>query len=176
MLKKVFPVCSLLLLLLVSCEQLRWKEFSSEAGAFSVLMPGKPEEQTHTLNTAAGDIKLTIYASEMGESLVFFVSYSDYPPEVAGSAVPGGLLRAARDSTVQSQGGKLLASYGIALGGHPGLSYVAEAKVQGREAVLRARNFMVGSRLYQIFALGERGEGSTEKMAKFLGSFRLKKM
>ena len=140
-----------------------------------MLMPGTPEEETQTINTEVGDIKLTMYVSEVDESVACFVSYSDYPAPVIAVSDPYTMLTAARDSTVFAQGGKLLSNYKISLGGNPGIAFVADVEIEGKEAVLRARNYVVGNRLFQIFAMALKGQKSREETAQFLSSFKLKK-
>jgi hypothetical protein len=164
----------LLTLAPVCCDRIQWTEFSSEAGAFSVFLPGEPERQTKTVNTDLGQIDLTMFISELGEEKVFFVSYSDYPGRVVEQTEPYALLENARDSTVRSQEGALRQSYRLTLSGNPGLEYLADTKVEGKEAILWARNYMEKNRLYQILAMALKGKESLEEMDRFLRSFRFK--
>ena len=171
--KKARSVIFLIPLLLLSCSWFAWGEYSSEKGGFSILLPGIPEEQTETVSTALGDIRLTILMAQPDETAIYFVSYSDYPAEAVSATDPDSLLASAMISTVDSQNGTLGGYYKIALVGRPGLAFSADVKIEGRDAILRARNYIVGNRLYQVFAMAYREADSTEDMSRFLGSFRL---
>jgi len=160
-------------LLLLSCSWFAWREYSSEDGSFSVLLPGTPDEQTETVTTELGDISLTILMAQPDESMIYFISYSDYPAAAVAASDPLSLLASARDSTVDSQGGSLTGQYRITLGEHPGLAFIADVKMEGRDAVLRARNYIVGNRLYQVFAMAYRESDSVDEMNRFFQSFRL---
>ena len=160
----------------VGCGRIAWREFSSEAGAFSVLMPGEPEQQTETVETDLGRIELTMFITELDEETVFFVSYSDYPEQIVDRSEPYAILENARDSTIRSQQGELVQSYRLTLSGHPGLEYLADTKIEGRGALIWARSYIEKNRLFQIMAMAlKRGEGpagSHEEMDRFLRSFR----
>ena len=52
--------------------------FSSEAGRFTVSMPGRPKEDATTVKTAVGEIKVFNFQVEVDEG-VYIVGYSDYP-------------------------------------------------------------------------------------------------
>ena len=158
------------------CSRIVWKEFSFEAGAFSVLMPGEPERQTETVETDLGQIELTMFITELDEETVFFVSYSDYPGHIVDQAEPYAILENARDSTISSQQGDLKQSYRLTLSGHPGLEYLADTKIEGRDALIWARSYLEKNRLFQILAMalkhGEEPAESHEEIDRFLRSFR----
>lgn len=160
----------------LGCSRIAWKEFSFEAGAFSVLMPGEPERQTETVETDLGQIELTMFITGLDEETVFIVSYSDYPGHIVDQVEPYAILENARNSTVSSQQGEIRQSYRLTLNGHPGLEYLADTKIEGRDALIWARSYLEKNRLFQILAMAlKRGEGrakSHEEMDKFLRSFR----
>ena len=155
---------------------LRWREFSSEQGAFPVVFPGKPEEKKETVNTAVGDIGLTIFIAVLGETMVCFVSYSDYPAEILRVSDTRQLLANSRDGIMRAQNARLLREHQIALGGNPGLEFIAEITVDGHEALLKARSYLVGNRLYQAHAIALDGQEALPDIDRFLKSFRLRQM
>jgi hypothetical protein len=166
----------LVAVVVVGCSRIAWKEFSFEDGAFSILMPGEPERQTETVETELGKIELTMFITELDEETVFFVSYSDYPRHIVEQSEPYAMLENARDSTIRSQQGELRQSYRLTLSGHPGLEYLADTKIENRDASLWARSYLENNRLFQILAMAlKREEGhadSHEEMDRFLRSFR----
>ena len=58
-------------------------------------------------------------------------------------------------------------------GGYPGLEFSAEGKAKGKDAFLQARLFLVDQRLYQVIAMGRKGEVPQGEVNRYLNSFRL---
>jgi len=166
-------LCLALALVLGSCSEGGWREFSSEDGGFSILLPVQPEAQTETVATGAGEIDLNLFIAETEEKTAYFVSYADYPRSAVSEADPYAILAGARDATLKAQNGRPRSDYRLRLGGHPGIEFTADVEVGGREAVLWARNYLVGSRLYQTFAMAYRGREPYEEMERFFHSFRV---
>ena len=170
---KPIVVALLISLIAGSCSLLGWREFHSEQGAFSVIFPGKPLEQTETVNTAVGNIELTMFVAELGQTMACFVGYSDYPQEVLRATNGRELLANSRDGIVRAQNAKLLREHQIALGGNPGLEFVAEIQVDGHSALLKARSYLVRNRLFQAHAIALDAQESRQEIDRFLTSFRL---
>jgi hypothetical protein len=160
-------------LLLCSCSQQPWVDFTSEAGAFSVLLPQPPEEQTAKVVTDAGELDLNLFVTETDENIAYFVGYTDYPTSTVSRSDPYEVLAGAREATVRAQGGKTRTHYRLTLSGHPGIEFLADIEVGGRAAVLWARNFLVDSRLYQIFTMFYLGREPFDEIEQFFHSFRV---
>ena len=163
----------ILTLLLSSCGLFVWQEYSSAGGSFAVQFPGKPEQQTDTIATAVGEIELITVVAEGGKSTAYFAAYSDYPPEIIELSGARRMLENSREIAIKSQGATLLREHKIALGGNPGLEFVAEFEIEGTAALLKARSYLVRNRLFQTSVLALEGAESLADIDRFLKSFRL---
>jgi hypothetical protein len=59
-----------------------WELFTSDAGGFSVEMPGTPNEQSQTQPTAVGNIEIHMFMLQQGEEELYMVGYNDMPAEL----------------------------------------------------------------------------------------------
>jgi hypothetical protein len=147
-------------------------EFKSEAGKFSVRLPAKP---THEI-TEVGTAKEKQHQFKVGtEQGVYLVSYQDNPnlegstPEQQMAALESG-----RDRLQTVFRGKLLESKSVTLNNpHPGLSFRVEIPQAKGEA--RCRFYMVGTRLYQIMAIGVPEFANSNQATQVIDSFQLLK-
>jgi hypothetical protein len=140
---------------------LEFKEFTSEAGRFAVLMPGKPQEHKQTINK----IDNYAFSVEAGGGRTFAVSYFDLPP------------------TLTIPADKAVAAYA---GGRKG-KVTNEKKVTlldeypGREAdvelpngsVSRIRVFTVKQRQYQVIVDGPAAFVHSPDADKYFNSFKV---
>ena len=58
-------------------------------------------------------------------------------------------------------------------GKYPGLEFAAEGKAKDADAFVQARLYLVDQRLYQVIAMGRKGEVPQGEVNRFLESFRL---
>jgi hypothetical protein len=92
----------------------------------------------------------------------------DEPPEL----VPK-LLASARDDMIRGAGGKLTADEGTTLAGkYPGRRFRA-AVTDPRPGALQAHIYLVGTKLYQVMAMGTEEYVNSDAATAFLDSFRL---
>lgn len=164
-----------------------WKEFSSDAGGFTVLMPGTPDSTTVAVETPAGKLPHALYSLITGAA-AYVVSYTDHPHKSEDPEAVKRALDAGRDYVLAHDPSlkvKLLGERETALEGHPGREWL----FHGEGFVLRARAFFVNGRIYQLSLSGppgmafKNGRPSADPgdrtdfferiSAKFLDSFRL---
>lgn len=159
-----------LALLLGGCQGSTWDEFTSSEGAFSILLPGVPTEQTKTVNTAVGPIDAHFFLLER-KDVAYMVGYSDYPDTVVQKNNPDAILEAARNGAVANVQGKLLSELMVSLNGYPG----RELKIEpaGGKGTIKAKIFMVGNRLYQVMVVTPREKAFSKNVRKCLDSFKL---
>jgi hypothetical protein len=67
--------------------------------------------------------------------------------------------------------GKLLLDLKIAIGEFPGREILVEFQEQGQKAIVKARYYLVGRRLYQIMVFAPAGKGGMSEINAFLESF-----
>ena len=120
-----------------------WKEITSDAGRFSVLMPGQPQQTVQEFGgkNPAHMTKLKTTAA------VYMVWYRDYPLVVTDPERIKLLLTFTRDYTLQGTKGKLLAEADITLGdiiGHESTMEMPEG------LIWKLRGYLVGKRFYQV--------------------------
>jgi len=159
-------------LLLAGCGEAAWSEFSSEEGAFSVLMPGAPTEQTQTQNTEAGAIDVHSFVFEQG-GVAYLVGYNDIPAVVIESAPSAAILDGACSGQIDQVKGTLLNKEEITLGAYPGRDMEIQIEDSDGISSLRSRTYLVGDRLYQVMVIGPKGQGASPDTAKFFDSFNL---
>ncbi len=151
-----------------------WKELNPKGDGFRVMMPGKPDKKTATVETPQGDVKITLYAIE-SKKTVFMVLRSDLPPEVDVKDVKK-LLDEARDQGVKNSRGKLKSEKEIELDGNPGREMVLDlpdSRVKGG-GIYKSRIYLVGHTHFQVAAMVPKSEEDPEEIKAFLDSFRLK--
>jgi hypothetical protein len=147
-----------------------WIKFTSEAGRFSVLMPGPgepgddPEVKT---DPRAGQTTVHRFVQKTDKGL-FFVGWCDYAPGVRLDVQ--GALAANRDSLVKSLNARLTSERPAALGDIPGVEFTAESE----RVAYRSRVYAVGQRLYLIIATTPKGLDDAANVERFLASFQVK--
>lgn len=153
-----------------------WQEFISEDGGFAVLMPAEPVEETQPASLA-GSAEHHMVMARYGASAAFGVAYTELPEDVA-SVEPQAIqdiLDLGRDGALASIGGTLVTEQTISLEGFDGrhieFTLPEDRFPGGGTGVLRV--YLVGSRAYQVLALGASGQLDGEDVARFLESFRL---
>jgi hypothetical protein len=142
-----------------------WKVFNSEAGGFSLLMPGQPIE-------SQSDGVTSYSVTRAKESVTYTISYIDFP--VNPTQEPNGIAEAftgIKDG-ITEEGGKIQQEQSIDLkGGFPG----KELRVGMPDGALtRVRSYVVGKRLYLVMASTNNEKALKRSLQGFLDSFRVK--
>ena len=146
--------------------------FQSDAGRYAAAFPGKPRTETKELSTGPGRRAVPVTTDKVDDpsGAVFAVTVADYP-ESFRDVTPKAVLDGVRDG-LKGPDGKLLTDGELTVGEakHPGRELVIEA---GRN-LIRARVYLVGTRLYQVTVTGPKGEAGGRRGDEFLKSFELK--
>lgn len=157
-----------------------WREFRSPDG-FAVMLPGRPQTVTREVKLPDTTVQMSMTSTGIGATL-FAVGAAQLP--VGLSAEPEARQRTIaymRDALVHNIGGSIVKQSSAALPVPAGDSrkvVAAEAveasgRESGRAVQLTARLFIVDDHLFQVVALGAKGEMSPEVLDTFLTSFRL---
>ncbi len=157
-----------------------WREFRSPDG-FAVMFPGRPQTVTREVKLPDGTVQMSMTSTGIGATL-FAVGAAQLP--AALSSEPEARQRTIaymRDALVHNIGGSIGKQSSAALPVPAGDSrkvLAAEAveasgRESGRAVQLTARLFIVDDRLFQVVALGAKGEMSPEALDTFFTSFRL---
>ena len=147
-------------------------EFKSEEGKFSIRLPGKPEHEIVEVGTAKG--KQHQFAVDLGRG-AYLVSYQDNPnlqdstPKQIAAA-----LEVGRDRLKETFRGELLETKSVTLDkNHPGLD--SRWTIPDAMGEARCRFYMVGTRLYQIMAIGVPEFANSDEATRVIESFKLLK-
>jgi hypothetical protein len=153
-----------------------WQEFSSEEGWFAVSMPDTPVEQQQNQPSDAGDITLHIFMAE-AEEAAYAVMYFDFPAfglptteQDIEKALDNG-----RDGALANMSATLVSEERVSLGDHTGRHVVYEISEDtipgGGEGVMRF--FLIDGRVFQLLAIGAKGQLPAQNVTKFLDSFQV---
>lgn len=150
-----------------------WRELAITEGGFSVLMRGEPRYARQQVDTPGGKTYAHLYSSDRPDAF-FAVGYSDYPLGYVLSSKPEEVLSGVRDTWVQRVQGRLVTSSQTRIDGkYPGVEFTAEGRVRDADTYLQARLYLVDQRLYQVIAMGRKGEIAQGVLNRYLNSFRL---
>jgi hypothetical protein len=152
--------------------ELDWRELSVPDGQFAALLPCKARAESRTLNTAAGVLKMTMYACSL-KGGTMGVAFTDYPAAALAGENMRGQLNAAADALLRNIGAGLRSEQDIQVAGLPGRQISAEGSGAAQATLLKARFVVSGSRLYQIAYVGAREDLAMADIDMFLGSFKL---
>jgi len=157
---------------LLACKGANWKEFTSQEGGFSVLLPGQPKVERQTTETAVGPLAFTMHTVELGfGSIAYIASYNDYPPSLIADGDKNAILDGVVEGALGSKA-NLKKSDPISIDGHPGREFTGTVK-DGYEYTSRA--YLVNQRLYQLNIVSTPGKVPAEDKRKYFDSFKLLK-
>ncbi len=145
-----------------------WSKYSNDAGKFSVMLPGQPEEKSSTEN---GVVLNTFKVLQRPR--LYMVIYSDYP-DADLKLETRERLNAERDGFLKNiTDGKLISEreFKFKRGSTdlPALEFTAETPNINYKGLI----VLDGRRVYFVCAGAIKGNDSTTQFEKFLGSFTL---
>jgi hypothetical protein len=151
-------------------QEAAWQKFHSPEGRFSALFPGKVKEEVTTISTPAGPVTFHFYSVEQQQGF-YGVGYSDYSVDPVAARGLDSVLNITRDAAVANVKGKLLSEQPVDIQGHHGREVTI--LTHNGTASLKARFFMVGSRMYELMAGSSTRMFITGDLDRFFGSFTL---
>jgi hypothetical protein len=160
------------------------RDFKSSEGGFLVKTPVALEESVTTKNPVISpdgkSVEVTTHQFSGGkDGLYYSVGYADFPEWVFTlgdrSAMVEALLGTAGLGMTKLHNGELLSDMKIAIGEFPGREILVEFQEQGQKAIVKARFYLVGRRMYQIMVYAPAGKGGMGDIGEFLESFQLLK-
>lgn len=134
---------------------------------FNISMPGTPQEARNKVTIPAGDV-LTASWTVNENGILYSVSIADYPPSVVAKRTAETFLDEGRNGLVNQLKGTLKEESDITLDGHPGKAFM----VSSEAGDVKARNYLVGARLYTLLVLYSPNLGAP-KAEEFLSSLAL---
>lgn len=152
-----------------------WQTFESAEGRFSIQFPGTPKVGIEPTDPAG---QVVLHKASLTTKAEYGVIYADYPMKIEGTAAAKQVLDDGAKGAVNAVSSELLSISEISLSGNPGRT-LKERMKDG--AIMQARMFLVGQRLYQIAVTVPPREVSKadevtlyeQAATKFLDSFKL---
>lgn len=164
-------ITMLVVFALAGCRaEVGWREFRSTEGGFSVMLPGKPEEQSQTTASAYGTVESHVFLVDNGES-GFLTSYVDYPLELIRDSSVGVILDGVSVGILSQSSGTLVSSVDIQFGDYDGRQL--EITSPGGESVLTVQIYLVGNRIYQLSVVAKVGANVSADTTLYFESFTL---
>jgi len=146
-----------------------FKEFRSDEGRFTVLMPGKPEVRNEAMDMTFGTVNTITYMAG-SRKIGCAVAYTDYPALLIKSTDPQKLLELAKDGAVKNAGGRLISETSIDFHGLPATEFRTE--VPGR-AFTAARHILKSPRFYELVFFAPDDKGHEQNISQFFNSFKI---
>lgn len=115
---------------------------------FSVMMPGEPQAQRGEVAIPGGKVQTAAWTSNI-EGVLYSISTADYPEKIVAGNPASAFLNEGKNGLVNQLKGTVKAEEDITLQGYPGKSFT----VSSDAGEVRARNFLVGPRLYTLLVL-----------------------
>ncbi len=153
------------------CAKEQWREHRSEAGGYSVSMPGTPQQHKREQPTPAGIVSITMDMVELGDR-AYSVNYSDFPAIVLQASSPEALLENAQAGAIISSSGSLVEEKELQVSGNPAREFTFRGENQGKKISARCRLILVDNPLYHLMFMGTGDIGLTGG-EQFFGSFKL---
>ncbi len=150
------------------CGQAEFKEFTSQEGKFKVQMPGTPKKQEQETFGA----KLVTYSVEQRNG-AYAANFADMPIPAGESAEKlEDRLDGAQAGALGNIKAKLIDSKKVTLENkYPGREFNGE--LPDNKGMIRARVFLVNTRMYQIIVIGTKSFVNSADASKFLNSLTL---
>jgi hypothetical protein len=154
-----------------------WQELSSSTGAFAVLVPGKTEEKSGSMETQAGLLKIHVFPL-LTSIASYVVSYTELPFTVTDPDAGQRMLDGAVKQVVGMDQNRLISESRISLEGSPGRRF--EVEVPHLNCVVNGKSFLAKNRLYTLIITTRKYRAGPREtvefyesvIGRFLNSFR----
>lgn len=144
-----------------------WRPYTSEAGGFSVSLPGPPVEKLMSTPSYHSNVALHVVEVSRGE-MTYVISYADHPLNPNGVTTDTSLLSDTVDSIERER--PLLTRIAISSGIFSGIEVYYVGK---HNLGVRIRIYQVHNRVYRIVFAAPRGFSGQSNGVKFMNSFKL---
>jgi hypothetical protein len=150
-----------------------------EAPGCQIYFPKKPGDQSQTINSAIGELKLNIHMYVVPEDVkddnkLYGLIETEYPFDKINSDMKDKLdniFRNSVDGAVKNVQGKLLTESIVQLNGFPG----REVRIGVKSGIIKMRSYLVKNRMYVIETVAETANDANKSSDRFMNSFKLMK-
>jgi hypothetical protein len=147
--------------------QVQFQKLEAAEG-FTVMFPGSPEPQRGEVAIPGGKVKTAAWTVNHPSGVLYSISTADYPEKIVAANPAAAFLNEGKNGLVNQLKGTVKAEEEITLQGYAGKSFT----VSSDSGEVRARNFLVGPRLYTLLVLYNPSIGAPEA-DQFLTSLAL---
>lgn len=137
---------------------------------FTIRMPGTPQAQFQDVQIPGGTVGTGAWSSMLNSGAIYSVSFADYPEAVAKARPAKEFLDEGEAGLANQLRGTVRSKRDVTLDGNPGREFT----VSSDNGEVKARNYMVGRRLYTLLVLYNPAIGAPDADG-FLGSLKLVK-
>ncbi|QLE55554.1 hypothetical protein [Nostoc sp. TCL26-01] len=154
--------------------QPKWQLFTAPDGRFSVLMPGKPKQDTQVQKTYMGEIDLEVFlAQPPKQEVAYLVVANEFPHSYGQMTSPQEILNNVQYMALKTTQSNLISQRSIrSSNGHPGKE-IAYINAGGK--ITRSRIYVADGRLYQVMAITTKKQQKNlaKTITGYLNSFQL---
>jgi hypothetical protein len=116
---------------------------------FTVMIPGEPPQaQRGEVAIPGGKVQTAAWTTNI-EGVLYSISTADYPEKVVAANPPAAFLNEGKNGLVNQLKGTIKSEEDITLQSYPGKAFT----VSSDAGEVKARNFLVGPRLYTLLVL-----------------------
>lgn len=149
----------------VVAQSTEWKEYISEKGKFSVLLPGDPAIGYRPGPADSGAV-MSYVTNYQKDAKAWSVVYYDLPAIPSGADAVKKLLERGRDSYTDKPRGER----SLTLNGYPTLEF--KTPIEDRDRVQIVRIILVKQRVYELWVVTQAKQAVSEDATKFFDSFK----
>jgi TonB family protein len=149
----------------VGAQSTKWKEYISEKGKFSALLPGAPTTG-YRLGPSDSGAVMTYVTNYQKDARAWSVAYFDLPATPPDADAVKKLLDRRRDSYTSGPSGEK----SLTLNGHPALEF--KSPIDDRDRVQIVRIVLVKQRVYELWVVTQANRAASEDVTRFFDSFK----
>jgi len=142
-----------------------WKEYASEMGKFSALLPGAPETGYRSGPAASGAV-MSYVINYQKDAKAWTVVYFDLPAIPPDADAVKKLFERERGSYTA----KPSSERSLTLNGHPALEF--KTPIDDRDRVQIVRIILVKQRVYELWVVTQAKRAASEDVTRFFDSFK----
>jgi len=147
-------------------------KFVDPAGAFEVVLPGKPTQKRQILRVESTDVPTISNSVECALGL-FTIAYSDYPKQLVDPTRYEAMLDGAVENSLASSNAKLLIQETITRYGRPGRHLRSSVTYEGITKQIITEFILDGYRMYVLMVLTDPNHVFHDEPAAFFDSFKI---
>jgi len=177
--KKSLPLIAATLLTTVcvtACSpKFNWRDYRSNDAPYTVQFPGKPSQQTRTVDLDGQQVSLTMAATEI-DGTTFAVASGELPDaphaQMAVLAMKTAMVKNI-DGVVSSDKIAAVSSGNAGAGQQTSIDIEAKGSRNNAPMLLNGKFIAKGNRIYQVIVVGPEKQVVRETVDTFISSFKL---